>query len=155
MTACCLLTVTSEHGLAGGADALALSPLHALFTADPTRFGPYSPSTRLFLNPLHAAPGLVFGEQHVAQAIAEAGLGDAFARLEALKLIEWPEAAAAKLALLRVLFEDFMAEPEANGPLATDFALFRADGEFEREFLGNTPYGGGGVLEESTDDELG
>ena len=46
----------------GGADALALSPLHALFTADPARFGPYSPSTRLFLNPLHAAPALVFGE---------------------------------------------------------------------------------------------
>ena len=99
----------------GGADALALSPLHALFTADPARFGPYSPSTRLFLNPLHAAPGLVFGEQHVAQAMAEAGLGEAFARLEALKLIDWPEAAAAKLALLRALFDDFMAEPEANG----------------------------------------
>ena len=26
-------------------------------------------------------------------------------------------------------------------------ALFGADGEFEREFLGNTPYGGGGVLD--------
>ena len=39
-----------------GADALALSPLHALFPADPARFGPYSPSSRLFLNPLHAAP---------------------------------------------------------------------------------------------------
>ena len=40
-----------------GADALALSPLHALFGADPSRFGPYSPSTRLFLNPLHASAG--------------------------------------------------------------------------------------------------
>jgi 4-alpha-glucanotransferase len=122
------IAALAEAAGRGGADALALSPLHALFTADPTRFGPYSPSTRLFLNPLHAAPGLVFGEQHVAQAIAEAGLGDVFARLEALKLIDWPEAAAAKLSLLRVLFEDFTAEPEANGALATDFALFRADG---------------------------
>ena len=47
---------------ARGADALCLSPLHALFTADPARFAPYSPSSRLFLNPLHAAPALVFGE---------------------------------------------------------------------------------------------
>jgi 4-alpha-glucanotransferase len=111
-----------------GADALALSPLHALFTSNPARFGPYSPSTRLFLNPLYAAPGLVFDPQHVAQAMAEAGVGEAFARLEALKLIDWPEAAAAKLALLRALFDWFMAEPEAHGALATDFARFRADG---------------------------
>jgi 4-alpha-glucanotransferase len=111
-----------------GADALAISPLHALFTANPARFGPYSPSTRLFLNPLHAAPGLVFDPRHVAQTMAEAGLADAFARLEALTLIDWPQAAAVKLALMRALFEDFMAEPEANGALATDFARFRADG---------------------------
>jgi 4-alpha-glucanotransferase len=111
-----------------GADALALSPLHALFTANPARFGPYSPSTRLFLNPLHAAPGLVFGAEYVARAMAEAGLAETFARLEALKLIDWPGAAAAKLALLRTLFDDFMTEPEANGALATDFARFRADG---------------------------
>jgi 4-alpha-glucanotransferase len=111
-----------------GADALALSPLHALFTANPARFGPYAPSTRLFLNPLHAAPGLVFDAQQVAQAMAEANVGEAFARLEAQKLIDWPEAAAAKLALLRALFDDFMAEPDANGALATDFARFRADG---------------------------
>ena len=76
---------------------LALSPLHALFTADPTRYGPYSPSTRLFLNPLHASPALVFGDAHVAQMIAERGLSETFAQLEALTLIDWPAAAAAKL----------------------------------------------------------
>ena len=42
------------------------------------RFGPYSPSSRLFLNPLHAAPALVFGTERVAAAIAEAGLGAGF-----------------------------------------------------------------------------
>jgi len=45
-----------------GADAIALSPMHALYAADPARFGPYAPSSRLFLNPLYAAPGLVFGQ---------------------------------------------------------------------------------------------
>jgi 4-alpha-glucanotransferase len=111
-----------------GADALALSPLHALFTANPERFGPYSPSSRLFLNPLHAAPSLVFGAQHVANEVAAAGLGEAFAKLESLTLIDWQDAAAAKLALLRALFEGFMAEHESDGPLAADFARFRADG---------------------------
>ncbi len=60
--------------------------------------------------------------------MAEAGLGDAFARLESQKLIDWPEAAGAKLALLRVLFDDFMAGPDENAALAADFARFRADG---------------------------
>lgn len=37
-----------------GADALAISPTHALFPADPMRFSPYAPSSRLFLNVLFA-----------------------------------------------------------------------------------------------------
>src|SRR3546814_5499288 len=32
---------------ARGADALAISPVHALFAADPTHFSPYAPSSRL------------------------------------------------------------------------------------------------------------
>ena len=41
-----------------GADAIALSPIHAQFLDDPGRFTPYSPSSRLFLNALFAhAPG--------------------------------------------------------------------------------------------------
>ncbi len=113
---------------AWGADALCLSPMHALFTADPARFGPYSPSSRLFLNPLHTAPALVFGEAHVAQAMQESGLGDAFARFEGKKLIDWPASSAAKLALLRALFDSFLGGPDAEGVLRADFASFRADG---------------------------
>jgi len=111
-----------------GADALCLSPMHALFTADPARFAPYSPSSRLFLNPLHAAPALVFGAEHVAQAMREAGVKEAFARLEGEKLIDWPASSAAKLALLRALFDSFLDGPDAEGPLGADFARFRADG---------------------------
>jgi len=40
-----------------GADAVAVSPTHALFTADLGRYAPYGPSTRLFLNPLYAPAG--------------------------------------------------------------------------------------------------
>ena len=49
-----------------GADAIALSPTHSLFAADPTHYGPYSPSSRLFLNPLYADPAAVFGAERVA-----------------------------------------------------------------------------------------
>lgn len=42
-----------------GADALAISPVHALFPADPGRYSPYAPSSRLFLNVLYADPALV------------------------------------------------------------------------------------------------
>ncbi|MFZ8272514.1 4-alpha-glucanotransferase, partial [Staphylococcus aureus] len=38
---------------AQGADALAVSPVHAMFAAEPRNFSPYSPSTRLWLNVLH------------------------------------------------------------------------------------------------------
>ncbi|HTB43195.1 MAG TPA: 4-alpha-glucanotransferase [Acetobacteraceae bacterium] len=118
----------AEVAAARGADALCLSPMHALFTADPARFAPYSPSSRLFLNPLHAAPAMVFGREAVAQAMQDAGLGDAFARSEQEKLIDWPAAAAAKLDLLRALFDGFFSGPAATGVLGADFASFRADG---------------------------
>jgi 4-alpha-glucanotransferase len=40
-----------------GADAVAVSPVHALFAADLGRYAPYGPSTRLFLSPLYAPAG--------------------------------------------------------------------------------------------------
>jgi 4-alpha-glucanotransferase len=40
-----------------GADALAISPVHALFPADADRYSPYAPSSRLFTNILLADPG--------------------------------------------------------------------------------------------------
>ncbi|HEY4174909.1 MAG TPA: 4-alpha-glucanotransferase, partial [Rhodopila sp.] len=99
-----------------GADAIALSPMHALYAADPTRYGPYSPSTRLFLNPLYAAPGLVLGSAPSTPAPPSSGL------------IDWPEAAAAKYASLRTLFDSFLQGDSWDGPLGADFARYRADG---------------------------
>jgi len=109
-----------------GADALALSPLHALFVADPERFSPYAPSSRLFLNPLHASPALVFGAEFVAQANAESGLDDPPPVDQ--PLIDWPASAAAKLATLRATFDSFLESREWDGALGADFARFRAEG---------------------------
>ncbi|MBV8096741.1 MAG: 4-alpha-glucanotransferase [Acetobacteraceae bacterium] len=66
-----------------GADTVAISPVHAQFSADPDRFSPYAPSSRIMLNAVHAAvnsdtPG---GE-----------------------LIDWPGCTRKRLALLREHF---------------------------------------------------
>jgi 4-alpha-glucanotransferase len=118
----------AEAAAERGADAIALSPLHALFTSDPTRFSPYSPSNRLFLNPLHAAAGLLFDTDLVRQAAAESGVSDQLLALEQQTLIDWPAAAPAKLAMLQALFDLFIDGPDIEGPLGADFARFRAEG---------------------------
>ena len=74
-----------------GADALAISPVHALFAADPARFGPYAPSTRLFLN-------VMFAEDEQASAPSASAQGE---------LIDWPTAGRAKLTRLRAGFDAF------------------------------------------------
>jgi 4-alpha-glucanotransferase len=73
-----------------GADALAISPVHALFPADPGRYSPYAPSSRLFLNVLYADPGLV-------GISVPPGNADA--------LIDWQTAIPIRMALLRVAFD--------------------------------------------------
>ena len=59
-----------------GAAGVAISPVHAQFSADVARFSPYSPSSRIGLNVLHAS--LELGRE------GEAG------RLEGQALIDWP-----------------------------------------------------------------
>ncbi|KIH83606.1 4-alpha-glucanotransferase [Pseudomonas batumici] len=108
-----------------GADALAISPLHAMFSCDPQRYSPYSPSSRLLLNSLYAAPEAILGEQALRQAIETAGLADELRQLEALPLIDWPRAARAKQCLLRALYDGFRQDAH---PLAADFAEFRQAG---------------------------
>ncbi len=118
----------AESAAARGADALALSPINALFPAQPERYGPYSPSSRLFLNPLHTAPELLFDEAVIRQAIDQAGVAGEMQRLEALSLIDWPAASAAKLRLLRTLFTGFTDGSIADQALHADFAQFQLEG---------------------------
>ena len=105
---------------AQGADAVALSPVHSLFSSHPGQCGPYSPSSRLFLNPLHADPSLVLALERVA-----ACRPDGMADFERASLVDWHRAGTAKFALLRRLFEDFRTRDLAGGSaLATDFESF-------------------------------
>ncbi|MGB7036890.1 MAG: 4-alpha-glucanotransferase [Xanthobacteraceae bacterium] len=120
----------AEAAAVAKADALALSPIHAMFSADPHHFSPYSPSSRLFYNPLYADPAIVFGAARVAKAAEQAGLASQCAALEQEALIDWTQSGRVKLAIFRSLFEDFSATDLAANPtpLAADFAQFRASG---------------------------
>ena len=90
-----------------GAAGIAISPVHAQFSADVHRFSPYSPSSRLQMNVLHAGIEL--------PRTAETR------RLEGLELLDWPAAARVRLEALRTAYEQ--ASPETLAALAR----FRAE----------------------------
>jgi 4-alpha-glucanotransferase len=111
------------------ADVLALSPLHALFAADPSRFSPYSPSTRMFYNPLHADATSIFGEAWAAVARGEE-IEEDKGEGGAGELIDWPRASRQKMAMFRRLFERFVEDDlstDVGTRLAEDFSQFRAE----------------------------
>ncbi|WP_433740835.1 4-alpha-glucanotransferase [Pseudomonas putida] len=108
-----------------GAEALAISPLHAMFASDTRRYSPYSPSSRLFLNSLYCAPGAILGERALRAAIDATGLADELRHLENLPLIDWPAAADAKHRLLEALYDGFV---QGEHPLHADFSSFRHAG---------------------------
>ncbi len=110
-----------------GADALAISPTHALFGSEPGHFSPYSPSTRLFYNPVHADPRCAFSDAMVQDAIGKAGLGERMAQLEALPLIDWQAATPLKQRLLHALYERLRGPEMAHEPARADFERALAD----------------------------
>jgi 4-alpha-glucanotransferase len=90
-----LIAPAARHGAAG----IAISPVHAQFSADPDRFSPYSPSSRIQLNVLHAAIDLPHDPA-----------------LDAAPLVDWPAAARRRLAALHAAFA--AASPETLAALA-------------------------------------
>lgn len=107
---------TARRAGARGADALAISPVHAQFAAEPGRFQPYAPSSRLMLNPVHAA------------------LPDPAVPLPSAPLIDWAAAGPAKWEGLRAAYAaidaaecaGFAAFRAAGGEPLARFALFEA-----------------------------
>jgi len=91
-----------------GAQAIAISPVHAQFSADLHRFSPYSPSSRTALNVLHGV------------------VASGNAALEALPLVDWPAASRARLAVFRGMFAASRADPRDKAAFA---AFATAHGE--------------------------
>jgi 4-alpha-glucanotransferase len=90
-------------------DALALSPMHALFASNPNAYSPYSPSSRLFYNPLLADSRPLFGDDRVQRAMAKAEVAERNDELADCSLINWHHASALKLRMFRCLFDDFLS----------------------------------------------
>lgn len=133
---------------AHGADALAISPVHALYGALPDRFSPYSPSTRLFCNPLHADPAASLPEAFIRDVAAQNGLSEEMAHLSPLTEIDWLRATPLRQRLLKALFEamrvsssaaaarqDFERFSAGASPLLRDHAVFELlhAGQCERD----------------------
>ncbi|MDQ9170363.1 4-alpha-glucanotransferase [Oxalobacteraceae bacterium R-40] len=108
------LKTLAEAAARHGASALAISPVHAMFSGDTNRFSPYSPSSRLFFNALHIDPAVVLGEQALRQVLQQTGQAESYARYEQLELIDWPNAARLKLDILRQLFQQFRQNPASG-----------------------------------------
>jgi 4-alpha-glucanotransferase len=93
------LAELAERAAAAGADFVGVNPLHALFIADPSRYSPYSPSSRRFLNPLYISVGAL--DSSVVAPTAK------LAALRASTLVDYGEVARVKLEALEQLHRQF------------------------------------------------
>jgi 4-alpha-glucanotransferase len=112
-------------GLAGSrrAATIGINPLHALFAAEPLHIGPYSPSSRTWLNYLYidptAAPGFAEDED-VRALIAGQWFGATHYAACSGELIDYGAVAACKRAVLEALFRRFcLGELADNGAART------------------------------------
>ena len=90
------LSQFARKAAAHGIDAIAVSPTHALFPNRPRHISPYSPSSRVFLNPLYADSCLFGGP--VAADDGKEGL------------IDWQQAGSTKFGALKAAWEQFRRE---------------------------------------------
>jgi 4-alpha-glucanotransferase len=104
-----------------GADGVGLNPLHALFDDRPGDCSPYSPNSRLFLNPLY----IDVEKLQEFQPGAIAGHAAAIARLRGNDIVDYAGVAELKWRALRSAFAVFKASPRTERHAA--FAKFRTE----------------------------
>jgi 4-alpha-glucanotransferase len=100
-----------------GADGVGLNPLHALFDDQPTDCSPYSPNSRLFLNPLYIDVEKLPGVSRPT--------GGAIAQLRQSDIVDYATVAELKWQALRVAFSAFRANPAGGN--RQDFEKFRTE----------------------------
>ena len=107
---------------AAGADIVGLNPLHALFAGRLGRGGPYSPSSRTFLNYLYLAIEEIpdFAESGTAREIVG---GAEFQRrlsmLNAKAIIDHADVAGCKLRVLSAMYDSFRSRHLGGGEGST------------------------------------
>ncbi|MDX9873745.1 MAG: 4-alpha-glucanotransferase [Spongiibacteraceae bacterium] len=123
------LAELAQLAAARGADALAISPVHALFAADVHHHSPYSPSSRLFLNPLYVDLTTALPELGIALTEIDRTLLQEAQALEAAPLVNWPRVATLRWRLLRLAWQQSGAALcQGTTPLAREFQRFRKAG---------------------------
>lgn len=118
-----------RQAAAAGADAVAVSPVHAQFSADLHRYGPYAPSSRLFYNVMHGDPAALLGAELMAGLAQKCGIAEGLAELEAAPLIDWPRAQRLRLQLLRAAW-NLLRQRDAGSPdpLMDEWRRYRSTG---------------------------
>ncbi len=115
-----------------GAGLVGLNPLHALFPADPNHIGPYSPSSRSFLNILYIdverVPELA-GTPDAQALIASEDVRNRLSAVRATELVDYPAVSALKLPVLEKLHATFRALPESDARRQAFEAFRREMGE--------------------------
>ncbi|MDC7786573.1 4-alpha-glucanotransferase [Rhodoplanes sp. TEM] len=112
-----LVRIAGSFGAAG----VALNPLHAITLDDPGAISPYSPTSRLFLNPLYVDVAAI----PEFPGLAAAGLADEVARLRSTAQVDYAGVIPAKLKALRLAFEAFRERGSAERH--ADFAAFKSE----------------------------
>ena len=151
------LRLVVEQWAARGASIVGVSPLHALFFAEPERASPYSASSRLFINPLYLDVESMVDHVECEKAREQVRAPPFQMRLSALRaaeLVDYAGVAGAKREILETLFahfadrhlrkstprgREFRAYVEAQGELLRRFALFEA---LHEHFVARGPNGG-------------
>ena len=122
------LASLADVAAARGAGIVGLNPLHALFLDRPEQASPYSPASRLFLNPLYidvmAVPDLMRCEKTRAR-IASEEFTRAVEAANAAPMVDYTAVARLKLPILETLFETFQKDGSVERWNA--FAAFRAE----------------------------
>ncbi|MBP3195099.1 MAG: 1,4-alpha-glucan branching protein GlgB [Cardiobacteriaceae bacterium] len=114
-------------------DFIGLNPLHALFSSRPEQCSPYSPSSRLWLNPIYLAVERVVGFKSQTVAKLYQKLEPEIARLRELETVDYAAVWRVKEEILRASFKAFLASRSAD--MKKKFADFcRAGGEDLRGF---------------------
>ena len=101
-----------------GADGVGLNPLHALFDDRPGDCSPYSPNSRLFLNPLY------IDVERIPEFRLDAATRDALPGLRAGDVIDYAAVAGLKWQALRSAFKAF--KTGATRERRLEFEKFRA-----------------------------
>ncbi len=87
-----------------GADVIGLNPLHALFLDAPEAASPYSPASRLLLNPLFIAVDAVWGWNRAGDLLADPDRAVMLDAARGADLVDYTAVADLKLTALHALF---------------------------------------------------